>query len=219
MDQGKNVSPQWAPDGRSIAFVSDRNGVSNIFLYDLERARGLPAHRLLHRRAGHHPAVPGAVAGPPRPIAWRSCTSRRASTTSTASPTRGRSSGSPTGRRRWTAAAILASAPRRSIPPARCRCATTSARRWAKAARSIGRRRASARRARWPAPATPRMVTKPVSIAALLDSADFSLPDTSEFTLKNYRVSFTPGLRGPAHRSATRGTTSAAASSAARPSR
>ena len=36
MDQGKNVSPQWAPDGRSIAFVSDRNGVSNIFLYDFD---------------------------------------------------------------------------------------------------------------------------------------------------------------------------------------
>jgi hypothetical protein len=35
-------------------------------------------------------------------------------------------------------------------------------------------------------------VTRPVSIAALLDSADFSLPDTSEFTLKKYRVSFTP---------------------------
>ena len=36
MEQGKNVSPQWAPDGRSIAFVSDRNGVSNIFLYDFD---------------------------------------------------------------------------------------------------------------------------------------------------------------------------------------
>ena len=35
-------------------------------------------------------------------------------------------------------------------------------------------------------------MTRPVSIAALLDSADFSLPDTSEFTLKKYRVSFTP---------------------------
>lgn len=35
-DVGKNVNPQWAPDGRSIAYVSDRTGVSNIFLYDYD---------------------------------------------------------------------------------------------------------------------------------------------------------------------------------------
>src|SRR5213078_4219810 len=35
MDQGKNIDPAWAPDGRSLAFVSDRNGISNIFLYEL----------------------------------------------------------------------------------------------------------------------------------------------------------------------------------------
>ncbi|HEX4601414.1 MAG TPA: BamA/TamA family outer membrane protein [Gemmatimonadales bacterium] len=34
MDQGKNINPVWAPDGRSLAFVSDRTGMSNIFLYD-----------------------------------------------------------------------------------------------------------------------------------------------------------------------------------------
>ncbi|HET9064765.1 MAG TPA: BamA/TamA family outer membrane protein [Gemmatimonadales bacterium] len=34
-DVGKSVNPQWAPDGQSIAYVSDRTGVSNIFLYDL----------------------------------------------------------------------------------------------------------------------------------------------------------------------------------------
>jgi len=35
MDQGKNVNPAWAPDGRSLAFVSDRgDGISNIFLYE-----------------------------------------------------------------------------------------------------------------------------------------------------------------------------------------
>ncbi|HKP29018.1 MAG TPA: hypothetical protein VJU15_06430, partial [Gemmatimonadales bacterium] len=31
---GRNVSPQWSGDGQSLAFVSDRNGVNNIFLYD-----------------------------------------------------------------------------------------------------------------------------------------------------------------------------------------
>jgi WD40 repeat protein len=35
MESGKNVSPQWSPDGSQIAFVSDRSGVSNIYLYDL----------------------------------------------------------------------------------------------------------------------------------------------------------------------------------------
>jgi Tol biopolymer transport system component len=33
---GLNLNPQWAPDGRSIAYVSDRNGTPNIFLYDLD---------------------------------------------------------------------------------------------------------------------------------------------------------------------------------------
>jgi Tol biopolymer transport system component len=33
---GLNTNPQWAPDGKSIAFVSDRSGISNVFLFDLE---------------------------------------------------------------------------------------------------------------------------------------------------------------------------------------
>src|SRR5207253_6085150 len=35
MDQGKNINPVWAPDGKSLAFVSDRSGISNVFLYDV----------------------------------------------------------------------------------------------------------------------------------------------------------------------------------------
>jgi hypothetical protein len=35
-------------------------------------------------------------------------------------------------------------------------------------------------------------VAPPLSIAALLDSASYSLPDTSEFTVKDYRVRFSP---------------------------
>ncbi len=33
--EGKNINPQWSPDGRSIAYISDRTGVSNIFLQEL----------------------------------------------------------------------------------------------------------------------------------------------------------------------------------------
>ena len=33
---GMNSNPQWSPDGRTIAYVSDRTGTHNIFLYDLD---------------------------------------------------------------------------------------------------------------------------------------------------------------------------------------
>lgn len=32
---GLNLNPMWAPDGQSVAFISDRTGVANVFLYDL----------------------------------------------------------------------------------------------------------------------------------------------------------------------------------------
>ena len=32
---GLNINPMWAPDGRSIAYISDRTGSANVFLYDL----------------------------------------------------------------------------------------------------------------------------------------------------------------------------------------
>src|SRR5439155_1736561 len=34
MERGKNIDPVWAPDGKSLAFVSDRTTISNVFLYD-----------------------------------------------------------------------------------------------------------------------------------------------------------------------------------------
>jgi Tol biopolymer transport system component len=32
---GLNLNPMWSPDGHSIAYISDRTGTANIFLYDL----------------------------------------------------------------------------------------------------------------------------------------------------------------------------------------
>src|SRR5262249_12957420 len=34
--KGLNLNPQWSPDGRSIAYVSDRAGTANVCLYDLD---------------------------------------------------------------------------------------------------------------------------------------------------------------------------------------
>ncbi|MGE3510618.1 MAG: peptidase S9 [Vicinamibacterales bacterium] len=33
---GKNINPQWAPDGRSIYFISDRDGISNLYRVSLD---------------------------------------------------------------------------------------------------------------------------------------------------------------------------------------
>jgi hypothetical protein len=45
---GKNINPQWAPDGQSVAFVSDRTGIAQIFLFDL----GTREHYQLTRFVG-----------------------------------------------------------------------------------------------------------------------------------------------------------------------
>jgi Tol biopolymer transport system component len=50
---GLNLNPQWAPDGRTIAYVSDRTGTPNVFLYDLD----VHAHYQLTRVAGAVQAV------------------------------------------------------------------------------------------------------------------------------------------------------------------
>ncbi|HEY9449801.1 MAG TPA: BamA/TamA family outer membrane protein, partial [Gemmatimonadaceae bacterium] len=33
--EGLNINPMWAPDSKSIAYVSDRTGIPNVFLYDV----------------------------------------------------------------------------------------------------------------------------------------------------------------------------------------
>jgi WD40 repeat protein len=40
---GKHINPQWSPDGRALYFVSDQNGISNIYRLDLSEAGPAPA--------------------------------------------------------------------------------------------------------------------------------------------------------------------------------
>ena len=35
--EGRNLNPMWAPDGESVAFISDRTGIPQIFLYDVAK--------------------------------------------------------------------------------------------------------------------------------------------------------------------------------------
>jgi hypothetical protein len=38
-DSGKHINPEWAPDGKSLYFVSDRDGVDNIYRVELAGSR------------------------------------------------------------------------------------------------------------------------------------------------------------------------------------
>lgn len=57
---GKNLNPQWAPDGQSLAFLSDRTGIAQLYLFDLQEDQ----HYQLTRFVGgisslteHSPAI------------------------------------------------------------------------------------------------------------------------------------------------------------------
>ena len=159
------------------------------------RHAGLPAHRLLHRRPGHHAALAGAVLGPRgRPAGVRVLRGPEVRRLHHHQPAR-RSSARPTSSRRSTASASWPAWPRPPLDttPLARRCATRCGRRSAKAARSTGPSRDSARRATWRRHRRhdPAVASRSPS-ARCMDSANYSLPDTSEFTLKDYRVHFTP---------------------------
>ena len=60
--QGKNLNPVWAPDGRSLVWISDRGGTSDLYLFDLEAGR-------LRRLTGFVSAVTGVTPLSPA-LAW-----------------------------------------------------------------------------------------------------------------------------------------------------
>ena len=191
MDHGKNVSPQWAPDGRSIAFVSDRNGVSNIFLYDL-------GNRALYQLTDFYTGSQGIT--PLSPVlSWAPQADRLAFVYFEKGKYDVYTISNPR--------ALKRTPYRQTAPDSSGLLATTAApvdttrslqvpeevRSQVGEGGSIYRTpqgfRSSSDVVRTGDTAA---VAPPVSIAALLDSANFNLPDTSEFTVKKYRVRYTP---------------------------
>ena len=62
-DNAKNIGAQWAADGQSIFFVSDRQGISNIYRIVDEREPDDAADEHADGRERHHVAEPGDVGG------------------------------------------------------------------------------------------------------------------------------------------------------------
>ena len=192
MDQGKNASPQWAPDGGSIAFVSDRNGVSNIFLYDLGDNE---AYQLTDFYTGAQGIVPLSPV-----LSWARQADRLAFVYFEQGKYDVYSITNPRALKRFPyqpqevdSVGMLARAVAPVIDTTRSLQVREEVRPQVGEGGSIYRTpqgfRSSSDVTR---SGDTTQLQAPVSIAALLDSASYSLPDTSEFTLKDYRVKFSP---------------------------
>ena len=191
-DRGKSVSPQWAPDGGSIAFVSDRNGVSNIFLYVLSEkavyqltdfytgsqgitplspvlswAHGADRLAFVYFEKGKYDVYtlsnPRSLKRQPYQQQAADSSGLLASTTAAPPDTSGSLQVPEESRGQVGEGGSIYRTPKGF-----------------RSSSEVGRTGDTA------------FVAPPVSIAALLDSASYSLPDTSEFTVKDYRVRFSP---------------------------
>ena len=152
--RGLNTNPQWAPDGKSFAYVSDRTGIANIFLYDLDARE--------HYQLTNVTGAVSAITEYSPSISWARGADRLAFTYF--------DDGVYT---IWQVSnpRALKKAPYREPSTI---VATTEP-----------------RDSTVPVPPEPR-VRPGLTIAALLDSADLALPDTTKFTNSKYKVRFQP---------------------------
>jgi WD40 repeat protein len=192
MDQGKNIDPVWAPDGRSLAFVSDRNGISNLFLYDLSDGK-------IYQLTDVYTGVSGITPLSPA-LSWAHEADRLAFAYYEDGEYNVYAVDNPRSLRRqpYQGPAVppvtsLLAAERRAIGgPAPVAAAQPAAVPEPRAGTSVYRS-PTGFRASGTSPQTPDSgaTPAPVSVKSLLDSS-VALPDTSEFTFKPYHTRFSP---------------------------
>jgi len=191
-EHGKNINPVWAPDGRSIAFVSDRSGISDVYLYDF-------GDHNLYQLTDVFTGVTGITPLSPA-LSWARQADRLAFAYYEDGDYNVYGVDNPRSLRRQPyqepatppVTSLLAVArrdtARAAATPAGAAMPTEQSRGATSVYRSPTGFRASS--------ATPQRTdstagTTAVSVRTLLDSAT-ALPDTSEFTFKAYHTRFTP---------------------------
>jgi len=196
MDVGKNINPVWAPDGHSLAFVSDRNGISNLFLYDFETKDIYQLTNVYSGVSGITPLSPA--------LSWAHEADRLAFAYYEDGEYNVYAVDNPRSLKRqpYQAPAVplvasLLAAERRAIAgdtPAQASAAKgTPAATEPRAGGSIYRSPTGGgfRSSSTPSPTSDTSALATVSVKSLIDSSP-ALPDTSEFTFKPYHTRFTP---------------------------
>jgi Tol biopolymer transport system component len=203
---GMNLNPQWSPDGRAVAYISDRSGIPNLFLYDFDKHEHYRLTNVVGAVAAfteYSPAITWAhqadrlafayfedgsytiwSVNNPRHLAtdpWRDGATKAGSVIASAS--RPDTSFLPP--------VPPENAPVVSGPTARTGAAAGAAE---KARQSSSYRDGAGLRASAEPPRRAAEVpgTGPLSVSQLLDSAALALPDTTKFKSYDYKVAFQP---------------------------
>jgi Tol biopolymer transport system component len=205
MDQGKNVSPQWSPDGRDLAFVSDRDGVSNIYLFSFDDSRIYQITDLFTGAQGITPLSPV--------LSWAPVADRLAFVYYSRDQFDVYGLDNPRSLKREPWEPRPDAAARRDVAFRGPRLTPEGQRTDTTRADSLGRdtTRADSARAGAPLEATGSLyitregirnadsaplvadsTLRPLTVTALLDSTELPLPDTAEFVVKDYKVQFKP---------------------------
>jgi Tol biopolymer transport system component len=195
MDEGKNINPAWAPDGRSLAFVSDRTGISNLFLYDLGDAEVYQLTDVFTGVSGITPLSPA--------LSWAREADRLAFAYYENGEYNVYAVDNPRSLRRQpyqdrpSPGPVMLLAARRDTTALATQGADTAA----PAAPTAGFHDAISlyrpptggfRPSSDNPPAGDSTAPTPISVRTLLDSATLSLPDTTEFSVRPYHVRFSP---------------------------
>ncbi|HYL20114.1 MAG TPA: BamA/TamA family outer membrane protein [Gemmatimonadales bacterium] len=193
MDDGKNIDPVWAPDGRSLAFVSDRSGISNLFLYDF-------ADKNIYQLTNVYTGVSGITPLSPA-LSWAHEADRLAFAYYEDGEYNVYGVDNPRSLKRqpYRAPAVplvasLLAAERRAVsgsePTPAADATTKPAAAEQRAGASIYRSPTGFRSSGTTPQTSDSSAPAPVSVKTLIDSSP-ALPDTSEFTLKPYHTRFT----------------------------
>ncbi len=203
--KGLNLNPQWAPDGKSVAFISDRNGTANIFLYDFDAKEHYQLTNLVgsvSSFAEYSPAITWAR-GADR-LAFTNFEDGDYTVWSTANPRRLKGKPYQDPVKPLVVAAGADAPPVRLSNPATTADNAESMRRAVEnAARALGdtagitersvsvyRAQTGIRPSAEPPGLSERSGNAPLTVAALLDSAAFALPDTTTFRSYDYKPGF-----------------------------